>query len=201
MATFKMHPDILKGLSESSPLHSRTYGEMYGEPSPRSDQKRNSDTDFLCFTVSLCTYVFFMILFVIACLTFEVACIVISLHYEDKPCYVNKSIMPLNRWLILISSFKIVGLMIILIQTLCLLFSAAKGKSDQSLICQGILTASTVLFYSIGLLFITIIGIVELVAQFDPCRTEATVIDVLSVITVIISLGGVSCTCRCTKSK
>lgn len=178
---------------------------MYSEEShlfgTKKSQKENAQ--LLCCMVSTCTFVFFMLIYLILGIAFEVACIAISLHYQDLPCYESKSLMPLNQWLLAYSAFKLIVLFIVLVQTLSLLWTTTHGASDKKIMCCGISLCVSTLLIIVTQIILVIIGIIELAAQFDVCKSEANVIRILCIISIVLSLtiGPISFSCTCCSSK
>lgn len=164
-----------------------TYGSFTKTTTRSSD---DAAARFLCFTISFCTALFFSLMFIIVCIAFDVACIAVGLHYENKPCYADHTVMPLNLWLIVFCSYGLIASACFLVQILCTLWSATSHHSDMCLLCESCGVLCTIVLYVIGLIILVIIGIIELDSQFESCKTDANIVRILAVIQLVWTLAG-----------
>lgn len=173
---------------------------MYGSIDGIKQKVKEDSKTFCCFAVSPCTGLFLSFMVIIIAVAFNAACISVGLHYADMPCYASHALMPLNKWLVIICTYILVFTAYCLVQALLLIWTINKshGNEDRCFRFMGCTFMIITVLYAIGWLILVIIGIVELAYQFEPCKDEAKIVSILSIVCVIISCFQLSSYCSCT---
>lgn len=121
-------------------------------------------------------------------LGFDIFGLITGTKYQDAQCYSNKNVLSLATWLILVNIVSIITIALIFMVAAITFCVMSTGSNTG--IFTSIPIVILILMASIFSFVMNIVGIIELVYQFEPCKKEVNIVCVTVLITVILnSLG------------
>jgi|688.fasta_scaffold227175_2 hypothetical protein len=124
-------------------------------------------------------------------LIFDILGLIIGSNYQNAICYKEKYMLSLSSWLVTITSISILTFILVFLTIILTIYNIITDRKITH--NYYMITTVLVIISIIFLLIMNIIGIIEIIYQFDACKYEVEYVCIIILIILCINFMGAVC--------